>query len=90
MAIAQKQNASGARKFSVKPELSHKVHTPSPMAQPVTPAPQFIQPKLRVGAVNDPLEREADRMAETVMRMPDAKLQRQSDVDEEEEETVQA
>jgi len=40
------------------------------MAQPVTPVPQFIQPKLRVGAINDPLEREADRMAETVMRMP--------------------
>jgi hypothetical protein len=28
------------------------------------------QPKLRVGAVDDPLEREADQVADTVMRMP--------------------
>jgi len=31
-----------------------------------------IQPKLQVGAVNDPLEAEADRVADQVMRMPDA------------------
>ena len=42
----------------------------SPLAQPVTPAPQGIYPRLRVGAVNDPLEREADQIADTVMRMP--------------------
>jgi hypothetical protein len=32
--------------------------------------PGFIQPKLVVGEVNDPLEREADRVADQVMRMP--------------------
>jgi len=34
------------------------------------PAPAFIQPKLMVGAVDDPLEHEADRVADQVMRMP--------------------
>jgi hypothetical protein len=33
-------------------------------------APGPIQPKLKVGAVNDPLEHEADRVADQVMRMP--------------------
>ena len=41
----------------------------SPLSQPVTGGSSFVQPKLQMGAVNDPLEREADRMAETVMRM---------------------
>ena len=39
------------------------------------PATRFagtIQTKLEVGSVDDPLEREADRVAEQVMRMPDA------------------
>jgi hypothetical protein len=35
------------------------------------PAPAIIQPKLQVGAVDDPLEYEADRVADQVMRMPD-------------------
>ena len=30
-----------------------------------------LQPKLTVGAVDDPLEREADRVADQVMRMPE-------------------
>ena len=34
----------------------------------------FIQPKLIVGAVNDPLEHEADRVADEVMRIPDREL----------------
>jgi hypothetical protein len=33
-----------------------------------------IQPKLEVGAVNDPLEHEADRVADQVMRMPAPKV----------------
>ena len=35
------------------------------------PLPGIIQPKLTIGAVNDPLEHEADRVADQVMRMPD-------------------
>jgi len=40
-------------------------------AFPLAAAPfGVIQPKLEIGAVNDPLEREADEFAERVMRMP--------------------
>jgi uncharacterized protein DUF4157 len=35
--------------------------------------PHLIQRKLQVGAANDPLEHEADRAADRVMRMPSAK-----------------
>src|SRR5580704_1182104 len=41
---------------------------PSPAPAPRLPGP--IQRKLKVGAVNDPLEHEADRVADQVMRMP--------------------
>jgi hypothetical protein len=34
------------------------------------PSPLLIQPKLMVGQVNDPLEQEADRVADQVLRMP--------------------
>src|SRR5262245_35297122 len=30
------------------------------------------QPRLKIGSVNDPLENEADRIADQVMRMPEA------------------
>jgi hypothetical protein len=36
----------------------------------------FVQPKLRVSAPNDPAEAEADRIADTVMRMPEPAVQR--------------
>jgi hypothetical protein len=42
---------------------------------PEVPRP-FIQPKLMIGRVNDPLEHEADRVADQVMRMPDKQQQR--------------
>ena len=45
-----------------------------------------IQPKLEIGAVNDPLEAEADLMADRVMRMTEAPLvQRKCAACEEEE-----
>ena len=37
-------------------------------------APLGIRPKLEIGAVDDPLEREADQVADKVMRMPDPAL----------------
>jgi hypothetical protein len=49
---------------------------------PVAPRPLVLQRQLSVGEVDDPLEHEADRIADHVMRMPDsaastnAKLQR--------------
>jgi len=44
-----------------------------------------VHPKLTVGSANDPLEHEADRVADQVMRMPDSSVQRASATDEEEE-----
>jgi peptidoglycan hydrolase-like protein with peptidoglycan-binding domain len=38
-------------------------------------APPAIQPKLRIGASGDAREREADQVAEQVMRMPEPRLQ---------------
>ncbi|MHC4402272.1 MAG: hypothetical protein ACYTG0_21615, partial [Planctomycetota bacterium] len=45
-----------------------------------------IQAKLTVGAPNDKYEQEADRVADTVMRMPDPVVQRQEETEEEERE----
>jgi len=47
---------------------------PSTQSRPLfnlLPVRGVLQPKLAIGEVNDPLEREADRVAEQVMRMPD-------------------
>jgi anti-sigma factor RsiW len=46
---------------------------PDPTSRPQASSqlPGIIQPKLVVGAVNDPLEHEADRVADQVMQMPD-------------------
>jgi outer membrane protein OmpA-like peptidoglycan-associated protein len=52
------------------PERPNQVQ--SSFAQPVQPG--IIQRKLVVGQVNDPLEHEADRVADQVMRMPDSSL----------------
>src|SRR6185295_19914700 len=54
----------------------------------------IVQPRLTVGPVDDPYEREADRVADHVMRMPDTeedeeKVQRQVKEDEEEQ-SIQA
>ncbi|MGI5518739.1 eCIS core domain-containing protein [Streptomyces sp. CA-106131] len=41
-----------------------------PSSAPAKRLPGFIQRKLKVGAIDDPLEHEADRVADQVMRMP--------------------
>jgi hypothetical protein len=51
------------------PLLSQRGHSPSSVA---ATAPGAVQTKLVVGSVNDPLEHEADRTADLVMRMSDA------------------
>jgi hypothetical protein len=53
------------------PERPNRPHAPSSFAPPPQPG---IQRKLVVGQVNDPLEHEADRVADQVMRMPDSAL----------------
>jgi hypothetical protein len=73
-----------------------------PVGESVTPAfefskenfesqkPLLIQPKLSVGAVDDPFEREADAMADRVMRMPETSfIQRKcASCEHEEEEQI--
>jgi hypothetical protein len=49
------------------PGHAGRLQMPSPFPAPRLP----IQAKLEVGAVNDPLEHEADRVADRVMRMPE-------------------
>ena len=51
------------------PDRAYRPQPSSPLA--TTPLPGIIQAKLAVGRVNDPLEHEADRVADHVMRMPD-------------------
>ncbi len=48
--------------------------------------PSTIQPKLKIGKPNDKYEKEADRVADTVMRMPDDPHIQRQPVEEEEEE----
>jgi hypothetical protein len=48
--------------------------TNRPQASPQLTLPGIIQPKLFVGRVDDPLEREADAVADRVMRMSDPAL----------------
>jgi outer membrane biosynthesis protein TonB len=52
--------------------------------------PTRVQAKLAIGRPDDKYEQEADRVADLVMRMPEPRLQRQAEPEEEEEETVQA
>jgi hypothetical protein len=47
--------------------------------------PPVIQAKLTIGQPGDKYEREADRVADMVMRMPDPQLQRKPDEDQNEE-----
>ncbi|GAA5521935.1 DUF4157 domain-containing protein [Aliifodinibius salicampi] len=47
--------------------------------------PSTVQPKLNIGQPGNKYEHQADRVADTVMRMPDSQIQRQP-IEEEEEE----
>ena len=66
----------GAWDFSRIPLFPHEGASRPQSLSPValTPLPGTIQAKLVVGPVNDPLEHEADRVANQVMRMPDAAI----------------
>src|SRR5882757_1365002 len=69
------QEQAGPNKQNLKPRPSwdfSKIPLLPPGATPPrSSAPRLpIQAKLKIGAVNDPLEQEADRIAGQVMRMP--------------------
>jgi hypothetical protein len=62
---------SGRFDFSCAPVSAAEPGEISLRSQPeAARAPKLIQPKLDIGAVDDPFERQADRVAEHVMRMP--------------------
>ena len=50
---------------------STEIYSPPDKLQQPSWATRRSQPKIQMGAVNSPLEREADRCAEQVLRMPD-------------------
>lgn len=56
------------------PERATATDARVPLSAPRLPAPMVLQPKLLVGAVDDPLEREADSMADQIAQSgaPDA------------------
>lgn len=53
------------------PDSASRRHTPPPVE---AHRPIAVQPRLVVGRIDDPTEREADIVADQVMRMPDAAL----------------
>ncbi len=64
-------NQATQRLLSRRAARDHAVPAQAKSPLPLSPLPGVLQAKLEVGAVDDPLEREADRVAEHVMRMPD-------------------
>jgi Domain of unknown function (DUF4157) len=50
------------------PDQATQTEPPAPLR--ARPLPGVLQPKLSIGRVNDPLEHEADRVADQVTRMP--------------------
>ena len=63
------------RQKGVRQEFSH-IKKLSQQRSSLTATPLLIQPKLTIGEPDDQYEREADSVAETVMRMPELKTQR--------------
>src|SRR4028119_1346818 len=90
----QKKNGDKGRSRSVSP-----LSTGMPLLQrkcacgggcPRCQGELGIQTKLKISEPGDKYEQEADRIADEVMRMPEPSIQRQVELEEEEEETLQA
>ena len=77
--IAAPAPAKAQPSAALPPRRARRQTPPSPFLGPA-PCPHWsigelpVQPKLAIGAVDDPLEHEADRVADQVMRMPDPAL----------------
>ena len=67
-----------------RPAMMYRKPFFSPRQSPAFFSAPRIQPKLTVGLPGDMYEQEADRVADRVMRMPDPRVQRQPEEDEEE------
>jgi hypothetical protein len=64
--VARPWNFGGIPVFS----SNHAERLQGPPLSPVPRLPGAIEANLKIGAVNDPLEHEADRVADRVMRLP--------------------
>jgi Domain of unknown function (DUF4157) len=63
--------------YRMAPTLqAHRAHVRGTLGRHAAQPAPLIQPKLRVGAVDDPAEHEADRLADRVMRLPEPAVQR--------------
>ena len=71
--MARRTNA-GTEPAAARPHTVAKARSLSNQARLRQLSTPRIQAKLEIGAVDDPLEHEADRVAERVMRMPDPAL----------------
>ncbi len=89
-AIKKKRTHSIAPKRHVPTvnPMSHSMHLQQAKVRHILRGPT-LQPKLTIGAPNDKYEQEADRVADEVIQMPEPRLQRQVEPEEEEEETLQ-
>jgi hypothetical protein len=67
-----------ATKSHATPTTGQTAFKRTPDVRRILRGPQ-VQTKLKIGAVDDPAEREADRVANQVMRMPAKSVQRQAD-----------
>lgn len=76
----RENSASQHSKSSQVPPVMHEVLT-----SPITD----IQPKLKIGQLNDKYEREANRVAEQVMRMPEPKIRPQIDIKDRQDNLLQ-
>ena len=105
--MLRQQSAEGSAPVGDRPswDLSHIPIYPSERSKAAqrnpfqtVAAPPAVQPKLEVGAVDDPLEHEADRVANEIIRMPDpdvsvtsapAQVSRKCDACEEDKQKLQ-
>ena len=60
----------GGLPWSIAPDARGEAGRSIRISRPSWPLPRPFQAKLKIGSVDDPAEREADQLAEQVMRMP--------------------
>ncbi|MDV3353861.1 DUF4157 domain-containing protein [Leptothoe sp. LEGE 181152] len=87
------RGGSGGQLLTLKQQASERTEAKEapPILHELLGTPMLkIQPKLKIGGPNDKYEQEADRIADQVMRMPEPQIQRQVDLEEADEDIVQA
>src|ERR1700744_4541463 len=73
-AAGESAGAWAVQRSESAPALRSAIGNQAALRRLARPGARPLQPKLAIGAVDDPLEHEADRVADQVMRMPDPAL----------------